>query len=96
MIKYCQAGRVYNRAFSNFNFSGRVKQFGKQIKNLYIKLGYIIFAIDSFYLLAVDLDARQLCIQNTNKHIKAQMSVKKLSDVEFLNSVVNRGIFEFS
>ena len=61
--------------------------------NLYIKLGYIIFAIDSFYLLAIsaqnERDFCQVGLIRTAR--RAQMSAKKLSDVELLNSVVKMG-----
>ena len=61
--------------------------------NLYIKLGYIISPIDSFYLLAISAqnepDFCQAGLIRTAH--RAQMSAKKLSDVEFLNSVVKMG-----
>ena len=49
-----RAGRAYNRAFSSLNFSGPGITIRKRNSNLYINLGYIICAIDSFYLLKVN------------------------------------------
>ena len=83
-------GRAYNRAFSSLFFSGP----GITIRkiNLYINLGHIIFAIDSFHLLKVN----EILIKLVLFAQLVEPRCLPKTDVEFLDSVVKTGIFEFS
>ena len=85
MIKCCRAGRACSRAFSSLNIFAPGMTIRKINRKLYIKLGYIISTNAQS-----ERDLSQAGFIRTA--LRAQMSAKKLSDVEFLTSVVKNGI----